>query len=99
MIGDLVVDSEKSKLIDEADIADEIFGDQAEDIEDEEPELPYVEKQEEVKNDSKGKVPEKKLRGGALLEEILVDVTEENIHNYTLKDVVLPLVGYKIKFP
>ena len=40
-----------------------------------------------------------KLRGSALIEESLVEVTEENIHKYSLKDVVLPLVGYKVRFP
>ena len=33
------------------------------------------------------------------MEEVLVEVTEGNIHKYTLKDVVLPLIGYKIKLP
>lgn len=33
------------------------------------------------------------------LDEHLVVVTEENIHKYTLNDVVLPIVGYKTRMP
>ncbi len=64
--------------------------------EEEELDLPYVAKEEEKKNDKK-KVKEPKAN--IELEQALIEVTEENIHKFTFKDVVLPLVGHKTRFP
>lgn len=47
------------------------------------------------------KKPEKKSKkyGAALLEDMLIDATEENIHKYKLSDVVIPTIGYKSRLP
>ena len=55
-----------------------------------------MEKMEEQKEKKESK---HRNRGNEAIEEILVEVTEENISKYTLKDVILPLVGFKVRFP
>jgi len=41
----------------------------------------------------------KEPRASIELEKALVDVNEENFAKFSLKDVVLPLVGHKTRFP
>lgn len=36
---------------------------------------------------------------GDKIEESLIDVTAENIHKYTIRDVVMPIVGYRTRLP
>ena len=103
VIGDLVVDPEKSKVIESLDAADEFVPDQVDgnaddnDVDDEEEIVqPLMEKMEEQKEKKESK---HRNRGNEAIEEILVEVTEENISKYTLKDVILPLVGFKVRFP
>lgn len=33
------------------------------------------------------------------IEDLLIEVTEENIHKYTINDVVMPICGYKTRLP
>jgi len=97
VVGDLVVEPEKSKLLEEADLAEDIPVDQVVvPDEEEEVELPYIDKQEEEK---KGPKKAKEPKANIDLENALVDVTEENLHKYKFQDVVMPLVGHKTRFP
>ncbi|CDW87747.1 trna pseudouridine synthase [Stylonychia lemnae] len=100
VVGDLVVEPEKSKAIDEADNGDDALIDQVEVDEDEDNrlELPHFDKLDKEEN-KKNKDQKPKLHGAALLETLLIDVTEENIHKYKITDVVMPLIGHMTRFP
>ena len=36
---------------------------------------------------------------GRVIEEALIEVTPENIHKYSIKDVVMPICGFKTRMP
>ena len=46
---------------------------------------------------------EEEKKGGKRLdkkiEDLLIEVTEENIAKYTINDVVMPIVGYSTRYP
>lgn len=47
----------------------------------------------EERKTGKDKSPEKRI------EELLIEVTPENIHQFSINDVVMPICGYKTKMP
>lgn len=89
LLGDLVIEPEQSKIIEEAPNADDLLIEQAGG------EIEEIDMPEELDGEEKkeSKPIEKKI------EDVLIEVTEENIHKYTLKDVVMPICGYKTRLP
>lgn len=87
LIGDLVIDPEQSKIVEEMPNSDDLIieGQDVEDID-----LP-----EELDADA----PEQKGNKDRKIEEHLIEVTQDNIHKYTINDVVMPIVGYKTRMP
>ena len=57
-------------------------------------ELDIVGDDEEEKKDSNSKGFTK-----VKLEDVLIEVTPDNISKFTINDVVMPLVGYKTRMP
>lgn len=87
-MGDLVVEQEKSKLIEEAEHLDDAAVDQEDaDVE---------EAQEELLGDYKGEKGHTELEKKPFIrmEDVLIEVTPENIHRFTLDDVIFPVYGH-----
>jgi hypothetical protein len=51
---------------------------------------------EETKNEEGGRKGYKSLKQ---IEDNLIDITEENIKEYSLEDVVMPVIGFKTRLP
>lgn len=91
LIGDLVIEPEKSSLVEEVVNADDLLIEQADN------EVEEIDMPEELDADPDGKKPPKASE--RRIEEVLIDVTAENIHKYTLNDVVMPIIGFKTRMP
>ena len=91
MIGDLVIEPEKSSLVEEVVNADDLLIEQADN------EVEEIDMPEELDADPDGKKPPKASE--RRIEEVLIDVTAENIQKYTLNDVVMPIIGFKTRMP
>jgi tRNA(Glu) U13 pseudouridine synthase TruD len=90
VLGDLVIEPEKSEIVEEGVNPDDLMLDQAD--------VDEIDLPEELDGTS----PEGKKAGqprGKQIEDALVEVTPENIHKYTIKDVVMPIVGYRTRMP
>lgn len=84
----MVVEPEKSTLVeDDAAAAEDAVIDQDDEVD-------LIGDEEEEKKNKGAKEPASKK-----VEEVLITVTEENKHKYTINDVVMPLVGYKTQLP
>ncbi len=90
MIGDLVIEPEKSAIVEEGVNPDDLMIDQA-DVD----EIDLPEELDGTSPEGK-KAMQPKAKN---IEEALIEVTAENIHKYTLNDVVMPIVGYKTRMP
>ncbi len=42
---------------------------------------------------------QKKPKEEKRIDDLLIEVTEENKHKYSIKDVVMPICGYKTRMP
>jgi hypothetical protein len=61
-----------------------------------------VQQEEEKKEpeDTKSKTVNGNPLNMRQLNEIdMIEVTEENIGNYTIEDVIMPIIGHKVKLP
>lgn len=56
--------------------------------------LPEDAELEEENSDEGNKAPQKKD-----LKHLVVDITEANIHEFTINDVVMPMVGHDVRLP
>jgi len=83
-----VVEKEKEELVDIPDVTDDLP------LVDEVPEDEEGFEEENNKNTKKGK-----HHGINTIEESLITVTEDNIKNFTIDDVIFPVVGYKTLLP
>jgi tRNA pseudouridine13 synthase len=89
LVGDFVIEPEAAKIVEEAANPDDLLIEQA-DVE--EIDLP----EELDSTTAEGKKP-KDHSGEKKIEDALIEVTEENIQKYTLKDVVLPICGFRTR--
>ena len=90
MIGDLVIAPEASKIVEEMVNQDDILIEQA-DVE----EIDLPEELDGTSPEAKKPAAQVEKR----IEEALIEVTAENIHKYTINDVVMPICGYRTKMP
>ena len=86
----MVIDPELSKIVEDAGNSDDLLIEQA-GGEIEEIDMPEELDEKDEKKESK--------HAGDKIEESLIDVTAENIHKYTIRDVVMPIVGYRTRLP
>jgi tRNA(Glu) U13 pseudouridine synthase TruD len=93
VIGDLVIEPEQSKIVEEFGNADDLLIEQAGN------EIEEIDMPEELDDDVGGAGEKKEKPVEKKIEDHLIEVTEENIHKYTIKDVVMPIVGYKTRMP
>jgi hypothetical protein len=89
VVGDLVIEPEYSSVVEDAANPDDLLIEQAggevEEIDMPE-ELDDAEKKEEKKGDKS-------------IEDALIEVTVDNIHKYSIKDVVMPICGFRTRLP
>jgi hypothetical protein len=90
VLGDLVIEPEKSEIVEDGVNPDDLMIDQADVDEIDIPE----ELDGTTAEGKKGVAPKSKN-----IEEALIEVTAENIHKYTINDVVMPIVGYRTRMP
>jgi len=90
VIGDLVIAPEASKIVEEMVNQDDILIEQA-DVE----EIDLPEELDGTSPEAKKPAAQVEKR----IEEALIEVTAENIHKYTINDVVMPICGYRTKMP
>jgi hypothetical protein len=83
----LVVEKDKVALLDQADIIDDLPQEAV--VDDDEDDGV-----EEAKDDKKGK-----YKGLNYLDDSLLEVTEANISQYSIEDVVMPVVGFRTRMP
>jgi tRNA(Glu) U13 pseudouridine synthase TruD len=90
VVGDLVIEPEKSEIVEDGVNPDDLMIEQ-DDIDD-------IDLPEELDGTSlEGKKAlQPKFKS---IEEALIEVTPENIHRYTINDVLMPIVGYKTRMP
>ncbi len=89
MVGDLVIEPEYSSVVEDAANPDDLLIEQAGG------EVEEIDMPEEL--DDAVKKEEKK--GDKSIEDALIEVTVDNIHKYSIKDVVMPICGFSTRLP
>ncbi len=90
MVGDLVIEPEKSEIVEDGVNPDDLMIEQ-DDIDD----IDLPEELDGTSPEGK-KALQPKFKS---IEEALIEVTAENIHRYTINDVLMPIVGYRTRMP
>lgn len=88
----MVIEPEKSQIVEEVPNTDDLLLEQV-DNEVEEIDMPEELDEGAVKKGSK------EAKSGQKIEELLIEVTADNIHKFTINDVVMPICGYKTRMP
>ena len=88
MVGDYVVKGEDADLLDNVDDEGEVIDDQAED-----------QKTEGAAAAEESKEPASTEKGASRRTSPVIEVTEENIAEFTIADVVMPMIGHNIRLP
>ena len=90
VVGDLVIEPEKSEIVEDGVNPDDLMIEQ-DDIDD----IDLPEELDGTSPEGK-KALQPKFKS---IEEALIEVTPENIHRYTINDVLMPIVGYRTRMP
>jgi tRNA(Glu) U13 pseudouridine synthase TruD len=85
-----VIEPEKSEIVEDGINPDDLMLDQA-DVD----EIDLPEELDGTSPEGK-KAMQPKAKS---IEEALIEVNEENIHKYTINDVVMPIVGFRTRMP